>query len=132
VPLAGQARYLRLLMVGTTNPMQSRLDNGEVVVTYADGGQARLALHNPTSWWPVEKDYLIDDYQFRSPGARPLRVDLKTAQVRVPDGRERRIPGGSATVLGLALDPTRTLQSVTVRALAQDVVIGVIAATLTR
>ena len=46
-PLAGTARRLFLLMAGTINPMQSRIDNGEVIVTYADGGQERLALRNP-------------------------------------------------------------------------------------
>ena len=99
VPLTGRARYLRLLMAGTTNPMQSRIDNGEVVIAYADGSFARLPLYNPTSWWPIERDFLIDDFQFRAPGERPLRVDLKTGRVRMPAGEERP-EGGSATVLG--------------------------------
>ena len=47
VPLTGKAAHAFLLMAGSTNRMQSRLDNGEVVVTYADGSTARLALHNP-------------------------------------------------------------------------------------
>ncbi|MBO9623584.1 MAG: DUF4450 domain-containing protein [Sphingomonas sp.] len=132
VPLAGKARYLRLLMAGSTNPMQSRIDNGEVVVTYRDGGTARLPLHNPTSWWPIEQDYLIDDYQFRAPGERPLRVDLKTGAVRSPSGDGKTIDGGAATVLGLPLDPARPLRSVTVRAIAQEVVIGTLGMTLVR
>ena len=49
-------------MAGSTNPMQSRFDNGEVIVRYADGTSARLALHNPTNWWPIDQDYFIDDY----------------------------------------------------------------------
>lgn len=133
IPLSGSARYLRLLMAGTTNAMQSRLDNGEVVVTYKDGSTSRLPLHNPSSWWPVQQDYLIDDYQFRLAGARPLRVDLKTAKVRLPTGSsDARIPGGSATVLGLRLDPSLSLANISFRALAQDVVIGTLGATLIR
>jgi hypothetical protein len=132
VPLAGKARYLRLLMAGTTNPMQSRIDNGEVVVTYQDGGTARLSLYNPLSWWPIEQDYLIDDYQFRAPGARPLRIDLKTGTVRAPAGDGKTIDGGAATVLGLPLDPARPLRSVTIRAIAQEVVIGTLGMTLVR
>lgn len=132
VKLTGKARYLRLLMAGTTNPMQSRIDNGEVIVTYQDGGTARLPLYNPTSWWPIEQDYLIDDYQFRSPGERPLRVDLKTGIVRSPVGDGEVIDGGAATVLGLPLDPARPLRSVTIRAIAQEVVIGTLAMTLVR
>ncbi|NIJ21060.1 hypothetical protein FHS95_002752 [Sphingomonas naasensis] len=132
VKLTGKARYLRLLMAGSTNPMQSRIDNGEVVVTYRDGGTARLPLRNPTSWWPIEQDYLIDDYQFRAPGERPLRVDLRTGAVRVPTGDGKMIDGGAATVLGLPLDPARPLASVTIRALAQEVVIGTLGMTLVR
>lgn len=129
VPLTGQGRFLRLLMTGTTNPMQSRIDNGEVIVTYADGGTARLALHNPTTWWPIERDYLIDDYQFRVPGPRPLRVDLATGRVRT-GGAGEEIDGGAATVLGLPLDPRRSLRSLTIRARANDVVIGLLGATI--
>ncbi len=136
VPLSGSGSFLRLLMAGSTNAMQSRIDNGEVIVTYADGGTERLALHNPTTWWPIERDYLIDDYQFRAPGPRPLRVDLATARVRqggAPDGSkgaEQRVEGGSATVLGLPLDPKRKLKSLTLRARANEVVIGLLAATI--
>lgn len=136
VPLTGSGRFLRLLMAGTTNAMQSRIDNGEVVATYADGGTARLALVNPTTWWPIERDYLVDDYQFRVPGPMPLRVDLATAHVRRggepggSQGNEQRVKGGAATVLGLALDPNRPLKSLTVRARANDVVIGLLAATI--
>ncbi len=132
VALTGQGRFLRLLMTGTTNPMQSRIDNGEVIVTYADGGTARLALHNPTTWWPIERDYLIDDYQFRVAGPRPLRVDLATGLVRAGGARKggEEVDGGSATVLGLPLDPGRPLRSLTVRARANDVVIGLLAATI--
>jgi len=137
VPLTGKARHLHLLMAGSTNAMQSRLDNGEVVVTYTDGTTSRLALHNPDTWWPIEQDYFIDDYQFRIDGALPTRVDLKTGAVRVLDaakfkGQGRTIPGGAATVLGLALDSDKELRSLTVRALANDVVIGLMAATLAR
>ena len=137
VPLTGRATGLHLLMAGSTNAMQSRLDNGEVVVTYADGSTSRLALRNPETWWPIEQDYFTDDYQFRLDGPLPVRVDLKTGLVRVLEpaafkGQGRAIPGGAATVLGLALDPAKELRSVTVRALANDVVIGLMAATLAR
>jgi hypothetical protein len=130
IPLTGRGRFLRLLMTGTTNPMQSRIDNGDVVVTYADGGTARLALYNPTTWWPIERDYLVDDYQFRVPGPRPLRVDLATGRVRSGGAGGEEVKGGAATVLGLPLDPRRPLRSLTVRARANDVVIGLMAATI--
>ncbi len=137
LPLSGKASHVHLLMAGSTNAMQSRLDNGEVVVTYTDGTTSRLALRNPETWWPIEQDYFTDDYQFRLDGPLPTRVDLKTGLVRVLDqatfkGQGRMIPGGAATVLDLALDPDKELKSLTVRALANDVVIGLMAATLAR
>jgi hypothetical protein len=137
VPLSGKARRIHLLMAGSTNAMQSRLDNGEVVMTYADGSTTRLALRNPETWWPIEQDYFVDEYQFRIDAPLPTRVDLKTGEVRVLDiatfkGRGRAVPGGAATVLMLELDPAKELKSLTVRALANDVVIGLMAATLER
>jgi hypothetical protein len=137
VPLAGKARRVHLLMAGSTNAMQSRLDNGEVVVTYTDGATSRLALRNPETWWPIDQDYFIDDYQFRVDGPLPTRVNLKTGEVRVLDrttfkGQGKTVPGGAATVLDLPLDPTKELRSLTVRALANEVVIGLMAATLER
>ncbi|HEY1227436.1 MAG TPA: hypothetical protein VGF26_08945, partial [Ramlibacter sp.] len=105
LPLDGQARRAFLLMAGSTNFMQSRVDNGEVVVTYTDGTQARTALRNPDNWWPIEQDYFVDDFQFPLCGRLPVRVDLKTARVHVPDpatfkGAGRgHIDGGAASVL---------------------------------
>ena len=137
VPLFGRARQLYLLMAGSTNHMQSHLDNGEVIVTYRDGKTVRLALENPTTWWPIDQDYFIDDFQFRRPGPLPPRIDLKTGQIRLLDentfkGKGRPIPGGAATVLSIPLDPKHELESITVRSLANEVVIGLMSATLVR
>ena len=137
VPLAGRARRVHLLMAGSTNWMQSRLDNGEVVATYADGATARLPLHNPTTWWPIDQDYYIDGHAFNRPEPVPLRIDLKTGKVRAGTPadytkRDAVIPGGAATVLALPLDPAKELRSLTVRTLANEVVIGLLAATVER
>lgn len=135
IPLRGKAKRAFLLMAGSTNYMQSRIDNGEIVVGYADGGMARSALRNPDNWWPIEQDYFIDDYQFPLCGRLPVRVDLKTARVRVLDpgtvkGSGRAIEGGAATVVEVPLDPARSLKSLTLRTLANDVVIGIMGVTL--
>ncbi|MDQ5980798.1 MAG: hypothetical protein QG602_3776, partial [Verrucomicrobiota bacterium] len=137
VPLTGKAKHAVFLMAGSTNAMQSRLDNGEVIVTYTDGTTSRLALRNPDTWWPIEQDYFIDDYQFRLEGPLPTRVNLKTGEARQLElatfaGQGGVVPGGAATVLTLALDPSKELHSLTVRALANEVVIGLMAATLVR
>ena len=80
---------------------------------------------------------ILDDYAFRRPEPIPLRVDLKTGTVRALDmetfkGRGGKIPGGAAIVLDLALNPDKKLKSLTVRTLANEVVIGLMAVTLTR
>ncbi|CAN7378583.1 DUF4450 domain-containing protein [Massilia sp. LjRoot122] len=136
VPLQGRAGRMFLLMAGSSNAMQSRIENGEVIVSYADGSRTRLALRNPDSWWPIEQDYLIDDYQFPYCGRLPVRVDLKTARVRVldpatlPQELRAQIDGGSATVLEMTLDRSKSLKSLELRTLANDVVIGLMGVTL--
>jgi hypothetical protein len=137
VPLSGKAKGIVLLMAGSTNHMQSRFENGEVVVTYVDGSVDKLELENPINWWPIEQDYFIDDFQFRRPEPVPIRVNLKSGSVRVIDiaefkGRGGPIPGGAATVLDLPLQPGKELRSLTVRAIANEVVIGLMSATLVR
>ena len=117
--------------------MQSHLDNGEVIVAYRDGTLSRLALENPVTWWPIERDYFIDDFQFRRPGPLPARVNLMTGAVRILDpvefkGKGGIVRGGAATVLSMALRPDKELESLTVRTLANDVVIGLMSATLLR
>ncbi|MEY3894581.1 MAG: hypothetical protein RLZZ214_100 [Verrucomicrobiota bacterium] len=137
VPLSGKASKVHLLMAGSTDGMKSRRDNGEIIITYTDGSITRVPLENPTTWWPIDQDYLIDDYAFRRPGPLPVRVDLMTGKIRVLDektfaGKGRSIRGGAATVLDLNLDPTKEVKSLTVRAIANEVVIGLMSATLQR
>ena len=135
VSLVGKSSHAYLLMAGSSNPMQCRFDNGEVIVSYTDGTSARLALHSPVNWWLIDQDFFLDDYAFRRDEPLPPRVDLKTGKVRLLDmatfkGRGGKVPGGAATVLDLPLDATKELKSLTVRALANEVVIGLMSVTL--
>src|SRR5262249_27258798 len=137
VPLKGKAKHAYLLMAGSSNPMQSRFDNGEVIVTYTDGTTERLALQNPTTWWPIDQDYFIDDYGFKRNEPIPPRVDLKTGNVVLLDaadfkGKGGKVGGGSANILDLPLKPEKELKSLTVRTLANEVVIGLMSVTLAR
>lgn len=117
IPLAGRARHAWFLVAGSTHPMHSQLDNGEIVVTYAEGAAERLALHNPTTWWPIEADYQTAIDGFCIPGPYPPRIDLGA---------------GRATILDLPLAPGRDLRTLTVRCLANEVVVGLMSATLLR
>jgi len=137
IALSGSSSHAWLLMAGSTNPMQSRIDNGVVVVNYTDGSGDSLLLRNPDTWWPIEEDYYTDGFAFSLEKQRPVRIHLKTG--RIVSGEEsfqnfngKEIDGGAATVLDLPLDGMKTLKSITVKAIANDVVIGLMAVTLQR
>jgi hypothetical protein len=137
VPLSGKSSHAFLLMAGSTAAMQSRFDNGEVIATYADGSTSKLTLRNPETWWPIDQDYFMDDFAFRRDEPIPPRVNLRTGKIRILDadsfkGKGGKIPGGAATVLDLPLDKNKELKSLTVRALANEVVIGLMSVTLAR
>ena len=124
-------------MTGTTFPQASRTVHGTATVLYTDGTTATLTLRNPDTWWPIEQDYLFDDYLFRASGPLPPRVDLRTGKTRLLDlatskGQGGPVPGGAATLLHLPLDPDRTLASLEVECSLYGVVLGLLAATLGR
>lgn len=144
LPLKGKAHAACLLMAGSTNHMQSRIDNGLVVATYQDGSSDTLRLRNPDNWCPIEQDYYVDGKAFQTPALRPYRVCLGKA---TPDGKPivsrdlgralgiqgvygREIPGGAAQLLRMPLDARKKLRSLTVRTLSNDVVIGLMGVTL--
>ena len=138
IPLKGKASKAYLLMAGSTNHMQSRIDNGLVVVTYTDGTTDTLALRNPDNWCPIEQEYYIDGQAFNAPQPRPYRVCFGTGDVSrnlgsiVPLGGDygRDIPGGAGQMLEMPLNPQKRLKSLTIRTLSNDVVIGLMAITL--
>ena len=137
IPLAGQAEGVYLLMTGVTFPQASRMEHGRIAVAYADGAAAQLSLRNPETWWPIEQDYLLDDYLFLDPAAPPPRVDLRTGKTRLLDGagfkgQGRAVPGGAATILYVPLDPRKDLASLKVEASLYGIVVGLLAATVVR
>jgi hypothetical protein len=129
-----------LLLAGSTSAMQSQFANGLVTIAYADGTTATLPLRNPDTWWPIEQDYQDDGFAFRLGAPKPYRVHLKTGlitrdftqYITIKGYSTRAIDGGAATVLELPLDPQKKLKSLTVQALANDVVIGLMSVTLGR
>ena len=136
VPLSGSASHAYLLMAGSTHHMQSRIANGEVIISYADGTSDQLELVNPGTWWPIEQDYYEDGFAFNVGAPRPPRLHLKDGS-EPPDpypvlarNRTNLIEGGAATLLDLPLDPGKVLSGITIRTLSNDVVIGLMALTL--
>ncbi|MBE9666386.1 DUF4450 domain-containing protein [Mucilaginibacter boryungensis] len=140
VPLSGKAAHAYFLMAGSTNPMQSRMVNGTITVTYTDGAKSILELKNPENWWPIEQDCMNDGFAFNTNAPKPLRVHLKTGEVTadvkkyssIKGFSNTAIDGGAATVLDLPLDKTKELKSLTLATHTNDVVIGLMAITLIR
>lgn len=140
LPLDGWGSHLYLLMVGSTNPMQSQIVNGVIVVEYTDGTTDELELINPENWWPIEQDYFHDGYAFNRKTPNPPRVHLKTGLITTEfndyssiNGYSNRvIEGGAATVVDMPLNPYKKLKSLKVKALSNEVVIGLMGATILR
>lgn len=138
VPLTGKASHIYLLMAGSTNPMQSRLVNGAVIITYTDNTADTLLLKNPETWWPIEQDYMDDGFAFTINAARPIRIHLKTGKIvsdyddSISAYNGKMIDGGAATVLDLPLNKNKELKNFILKTIANDVVIGLMAVTLLR
>ena len=150
IPLKGKASHACLLLAGSTNNMQSRIDNGIVCVKYHDNTTDTLHLTNPTNWCPIEQDYYFDGLAFPGPALHPYRVHLGSGIVSRhisekvqtgafsnsvpgnPDSAEPRlIDCGAAQILNMPINPKKKLKSLTLRTLSNDVVIGLMAITLT-
>jgi hypothetical protein len=131
IPLSGKATEAEFLMTGTTNPMQSRITNGLIIVHYTDKTTDTLKLINPTSWWPIEEDYL-------NINSDNIRISLKTGEplpehpkyTSIKGLTNTAIDGGAATILTMPLDPTKQLDHLVLRATARDVLIGLMSITL--
>ena len=140
IPLQGKASHAYLLMAGSTNHMQSRIDNGQIVVTYTDGTTDTLPLYNPHNWCPIEQDYYEDGLQFHAAQPRPYRLDfasLKVSREHMPMGerygyQQRDFKAGAAVMLDMPLNAHKPLSSITIRTLSNDVVIGLMGVTLQR
>ena len=131
---------LFFVLAGTTNPMQSRLVNGEILIKYMDGTLDKLSLENPSNWWPIEQDYYTDGFAFTTGGERPLRVYLKTGEdtrsfhnyTGIKGFSNYGIDGGAATILDLPLNKNKELKGILIKTIANDVIIGIMALTLIR
>lgn len=149
IPLEGSASHAYLLMAGSTNHMQSHIDNGMVMVTYTDGTTDELPLRNPHNWCPIEQDYYEDGLAFHAAQPRPYRIDFATGktsrqlmEMGEHYGRPATVTGtaasffdrsfekGAGTILDMPLNSQKTLKSLTLRTLSNDVVIGLMGITL--
>ncbi|AZA57865.1 DUF4450 domain-containing protein [Chryseobacterium shandongense] len=143
IPLSRKGKKIYLLMAGSTNPMQSQIVNGTITVQYIDGSTSELELKNPTNWWPIEQDLFDDNFAFEIPDDKiPYRVKLKTGELykggtlrqysSIKGFTDRQVDGGAATILDLPIDENKELKSIKLTAVSNDVVIGMMSATVLR
>ncbi|NLV75035.1 MAG: hypothetical protein GXY52_10220 [Chloroflexi bacterium] len=125
---AAEAVWLHLC--GTTNPMQCGVPNARVVFHYADGVQQALDLVNPDNFWslcPLSAQPTAlgqgsnNDYNYSTDGfALPVEPP-ETLQL----GENCR-----SVIAGYTLRPDVPLESISLMALSQEVVIGLMGVTL--
>ena len=119
-PVHRMAKTLWLLVCGTTFPMQTRIANAEFRFRYADGQFEKLELVPPDNFWMLcpwgGEDYSYAHDAFALPPEPPPQVQL---------GANCR-----AMVLAWKLRPGVQLETVTLEALSQDVVIGLMGLSL--
>lgn len=140
IKLQGKATHAYLLMAGTTNHMQSHIENGSIEFHYQDGTVDTLNLINPDNWCPIERDYFEDGLAFQLSHPRPYRLLFKTGlisnnlvkdlNIQGVDGR--LIEGGAGILLDEPLNPDKELDYMQLRTLSNDVIIGLMAVTLQR
>ena len=120
IPVHRAGATLWLLVCGTTFPMQTRIANAEFRFRYADGQIEKLELLPPDNFWMLcpwgGEDYSYEHDAFALPAEPPPQVQL---------GANCR-----AMVLSWKLRPGVKLETVTLEALSQDVVIGLMGLSL--
>lgn len=139
IPLKGRASHAYLLMAGSTNHMQSHIDNGMIRVHYTDGTTDSLALINPDNWPPIEQIFFEDGKAFNRHAPALYRMSLKSgivsnnfAELLGTTSVVRDIKGGAAVLLDLPLNPHKKLSYLSLETLSNDVVIGIMGITLQR
>jgi hypothetical protein len=124
VPVGRAGDAVWFLVCGSTNPMQGRIANAVLVMKYASGADETLELVPPVNYWnlsPIKPvitapgqdsrfDYTAPTDAFCVPKVWPQTVQL---------GENCR-----AMLLGWRLRPGVVLQSVTLRTLSHEVVVG--------
>lgn len=107
IPLSGKAGELAVLLCGTTNAMQSFVVNARLRVEYEDGSAETAELIPPENF----DDLLIAAFQERN------------ETVYFSDGTH-------GLVQKIALDPAKKLRKFTVEAVANEVIVNILALTL--
>lgn len=135
-----KASVAHILLAGSTNHMQTHIDNALIIARYNDGTSDTLRLIPPFNYCPIEQDYYVDGKAFQTVEPRPVRICFGTGTVSRDQGTAlsikpdevygREIPGGAAQMLSMPLCPTKKLQSFSLVPVANDIVVGIMGITL--
>jgi hypothetical protein len=101
--LTGKGKELAVFFVGVTNPMQSRVENARLIVEYADGCEEKVSLVNPENF----DDWLVPSIQFKN--ETQYFSDYNHGIIQ-----------------HIILNPSKELKALTVRATANEVIIGIL------
>jgi hypothetical protein len=120
VPVNQQGGAVWFLLCGTTNPMEVRIPNAELRMTYTDGVVEKLEITPPFNFWTL-CPFGGNDYDYQRDGFALPKVPPTTVQL-----------GGNcrAILLGWHLRPGKKLESVTLTSLSEEVVIGLMGVTV--
>jgi hypothetical protein len=120
VPINQSGEAIWFLVCGSTNPMECGIANAEVRLNYADGSVDKLELTPPVNFWSLCPFGHVD-YNYERDGFCLPKIPPETLQL----GSNCR-----AIVLGRRLAAGKVLKSVTMETLSEQVVIGLMAATV--
>lgn len=109
IPVSGKGQELAILFVSTTNAMQTAVENARITVCYADGKEDTVSLVYPLN---------IDDWLVPA-----LQTENESFYFN---------DYNHATVQRIRLDKTREVTGVTIEAVANEVILGVIGISISR
>lgn len=109
VDLDGSAKEIAVLFVATTNAMQSHVENARIVVEYEDGSQEKVSLVYPFNF----DDWLTPAFQTQNETFYFNHYN-------------------HATVQRIKLDQTKKLKNIKIEAVANEVILGVLAISICR
>lgn len=109
IPLTGRGRELAAFLIGVTNPMQNGVINARLVVTYRDGARRSVELVHPENF---------DDW---------LNAALQTENETVYFSEYNH-----GMVQRIALDAGKELAALSVEAVANEVIVGVLGLSIRR
>jgi hypothetical protein len=120
VPVNMRGDAVWLLLCGSSNPMQLKIANAVLCFNYADGKVETLDLVPPENFWSLcgfgRLDYSYERESFVLPETPPPQVQL---------GQNCR-----AILASWRLRPGVRLESITLEALSEEVVIGLMGASV--